>query len=205
MFTPRRVVSWMAVGVVTDDRFENDELVARVRAGDAEAIRAVWNRYHTRLLRFAARYVGSTDSAADLVQRVFLTLWVQRETLAPRMSLESHLFGAVRFQALRELKHERVVRRYVRATSARYAAEPAVAWHAGELAVEADETRAVVRQIVESLTPRVREIFLMHREDGLAPAEIASVLGISTQVVYNQIAKAVKALSTGLEAQLRGE
>ncbi|MDE1150055.1 MAG: sigma-70 family RNA polymerase sigma factor [Azospirillaceae bacterium] len=52
-----------------------------------------------------------------------------------------------------------------------------------------------VRQSIAQLPPRTREIFLMHRLDGLKYHEIAARLGISQSAVEKHIAKAALALA----------
>ncbi|MXO65219.1 RNA polymerase sigma factor [Altericroceibacterium endophyticum] len=55
----------------------------------------------------------------------------------------------------------------------------------------AQERLARVREGLDRLTPRTREIFLMHRLDGLKYREIAQELGISMSAVEKHIAKAM--------------
>lgn len=51
----------------------------------------------------------------------------------------------------------------------------------------------------EGLTPRQREIFVMRMEDEKPFKEIASELGISEQVVRNQLTSAMKAIREALK------
>jgi RNA polymerase sigma factor (sigma-70 family) len=52
-----------------------------------------------------------------------------------------------------------------------------------------------IKQGLDQLTPRTREIFLMHRLDGLKYREIADVHGITMSAVEKHIAKAVQFLA----------
>jgi RNA polymerase sigma factor (sigma-70 family) len=56
-----------------------------------------------------------------------------------------------------------------------------------------------VRQGLETLNSRTREIFLMHRLDGRRHREIAASLGISCSAVEKHIAKAASFLTTWTE------
>jgi len=56
-----------------------------------------------------------------------------------------------------------------------------------------------VRERLAALSPRTREVFLMHRVDGLKYREIAAQLGISQSAVEKHIAKAVLSLMNGTE------
>lgn len=56
-----------------------------------------------------------------------------------------------------------------------------------------------LRAGVEQLTPRTREVFLMHRLDGRKYREIAAELGISQSAVEKHVAKAVATLTEWME------
>ena len=56
-----------------------------------------------------------------------------------------------------------------------------------------------VQRALDRLTPRTREIFLMHRLDGMRYREIARHLGISESAVEKHIAKALLLLTGGTE------
>ena len=55
-----------------------------------------------------------------------------------------------------------------------------------------EELRRQVNQILESLPPRCREVFVLSRLKGLRNREIADLMGISEQAVKNQISKALR-------------
>ena len=66
-------------------------------------------------------------------------------------------------------------------------------------ALEVQERLARVRAGLNELSPRTREIFLMHRLDGLKYLEIAGKLSISVSAVEKHIARAMQFLSEWTE------
>jgi len=58
-------------------------------------------------------------------------------------------------------------------------------------AIELEQTRAQYRASVEALPTRTREVFLLHRLQGLAYKEIAEQLGISIRTVEWHVAEAI--------------
>ncbi|HEY0680790.1 MAG TPA: sigma-70 family RNA polymerase sigma factor [Steroidobacter sp.] len=62
-------------------------------------------------------------------------------------------------------------------------------------ALEAHERLARVRAGLKELSPRTREVFLMHRFDGLKYVEIAEKLSISVSAVEKHIARAMQFLA----------
>jgi RNA polymerase sigma-70 factor (ECF subfamily) len=178
-------------------------LVEQLRAGSPAAFRAVWDRDHTRLAAFAYRYLASQDAAADVVQDVFVALWERHAQIELRGSLAAYLYGMVRYIAMDARKHERVAQRYEARVAAAYAAAPAVARNLGMDTLDVEALQQTLARVVAALPPRTREIFVMSREDGLAPGAIASVLRISPQVVYNQLSRALRALHEALAMDAR--
>jgi len=58
-------------------------------------------------------------------------------------------------------------------------------------AIELEQTRALYRASVDALPRRTREVFLLHRLDGLAYKDIAAHLGISIRTVEWHVAEAI--------------
>ena len=50
-------------------------LIARMRAGDKDAMTAVYDRYRGIVYAVALRVLGNTTAAEDVLQEVFLRLW----------------------------------------------------------------------------------------------------------------------------------
>jgi RNA polymerase sigma-70 factor (ECF subfamily) len=50
-------------------------LIARMRAGDKDAMAAVYDRYRGIVYAVALRVLGNTTAAEDVLQEVFLRLW----------------------------------------------------------------------------------------------------------------------------------
>jgi RNA polymerase sigma-70 factor (ECF subfamily) len=182
------------------EHFDDDHFVIRIREGDESAFRELWERYHARLVRFARRYVHTDEAAVDVVQDMFFAVWVGRATLAPRTSVAAYLYRSVWHRAQQVVRHAQVERRYAMRVIAQSKTDPVGEPNAGEATVEADDRRALIDRLTARMTPRVREIFLMSREDGLTAPQIAAALNISTQVVYNQLSKAAKLMAEGLAA-----
>lgn len=65
--------------------------------------------------------------------------------------------------------------------------------------LEARERLARVRVGLERLPPRTREVFLMHRVEGMKLREISASLGISQSAVEKHVAKAVLFLTEWMD------
>jgi len=174
-------------------------LVRAVAEGDREAFATVFRHWYPPIVRFVRRYVRRIDVAEDIAQDVFIAVWERRSDLDPSRSFRAYLYTIARNRALNVVAHNRLVsavtveaddtRDGIPITTVAATSEPGPAE-----TVEFSELIRIAESRVMTLSPRLREIYHLTRHEGLAPAEVAQVLGSSIQTVYKQIAQIVKAL-----------
>jgi len=70
-----------------------EELVARVRHGDEEAFRLIFDRYSRPLISFIYDMVGSRELAEDLTQETFVRAYKSLGALRDETKLSTWLFG----------------------------------------------------------------------------------------------------------------
>jgi RNA polymerase sigma-70 factor (ECF subfamily) len=165
------------------------DLLARLRGGDHAAFDAIFRQWYEPVVRSANRVLHDPGVAEELSQDIFLELWRRRGSLAPDSSVAGYLLQAVRNRALNHLRHLQVQRKsavYVEALS-----EPAE--HA-DAETQAGELRDAIRDAIEALPPRTREVFLMSRERNLRYSEIAEQLGVTVKAVEANMSRALRQL-----------
>lgn len=177
------------------------EYVARIRREDVGGLEALMRAYAEELTNLALLTVHRMDLAQDAVQNVFIALWERRSELAIEGSVPAYLYRAVRNQAVTLLRHERAEQHAYEVVEHAYVVGEIVSWNEGETRIEADELDAEVQRVLDTLQPQVREIFLMHRLQGMSYAEIASVLGISVVTVRSQMSRAVTRIGRAVEGR----
>jgi RNA polymerase sigma-70 factor, ECF subfamily len=171
------------------DTVTDRELLDRLRQGDRDAFDTVFRAHYPTLVGVAERIAGERAVAEELAQDVMLELWRRHATLAVDESLRAYLVRAARNRALNHLRHERMKVR----TAPRAAGETVSHPEAPSNLAEA-EIDAAVREAVNALPERCREVFELSRGQGLRYAEIASALGISVKTVEAQMGKALRVL-----------
>lgn len=146
-----------------------------------------------RLRRFVRGRVATREDAEDVIQEAYLR--VLRYSADHAVESQERLL----FSAAKNLAVDSRRRRFVRTrTATDYAVLEACAqtWPDAHEVVYASQRLNKVETAVAQLPPRCREVFLIHRLDGLSYSQIAVQLGISVSAVEKHMARACLLLDT---------
>lgn len=147
-------------------------MLDRLRKGDTESFRIVFEENAPLFLAFARRLLRDADAAEDVVQNVFMRLWIGRERIDPERGLRNYLLVAVRNEIYCYLRMAFQARR----ESQTPVREPEDSTLGQDSELSARELQQVVDQVVDHMPSRRREIFLLSRRQHLSNAEIARQL-----------------------------
>jgi RNA polymerase sigma-70 factor (ECF subfamily) len=170
------------------------KLLRRLRNGDEKAFEQIYQDYSSALIGFAGSRLETLAEAKDVVQDVFMSLWIKREVLQINVSLQSYLYTAIRYKVIDHIR-KNVQRDY-------YAKAVSHLKPQSENTVYDDifykELNGLMDSEIGKLPLRTREVFLMSRKRHLSIAEIATQLNVSEQTVKNQLTTALKKLRPAL-------
>jgi len=82
-------------------------LVGQAQAGDQSAFELLVSRYHCPLVSYIRGFLKDDDQAYDVVQHVYLQLYVSLPILLTNVSLKGWLFQVARNRCLDELRRRR--------------------------------------------------------------------------------------------------
>lgn len=152
------ILDWIAVG--TPDRtWPDDRLVSACQRGDDRAWNALIEKYKNLIYSIPFRYGAQAEDAADIFQAVWIDLYAELPRLRNVEALRSWLMTVTARHSLR-WKRRRGTRGEVELNDEYVATLDAEAPLAPE-AMEAAETRQLVREAVFSLPERCREMVRM--------------------------------------------
>jgi RNA polymerase sigma-70 factor, ECF subfamily len=98
-----------------EDRYRDDPvtadsvLVQQARSGDQEAFEALVSRYKKALFGLIYHYVGEPHEVEDILQQVWLQLYLSLATLRPYVQIKPWLFTVARNRSLDFLRHKHVL------------------------------------------------------------------------------------------------
>jgi len=173
----------------------DEELVERIRTGDRDAFEALYLRLYPTIFRFAVRGATSVDHADDIVQDVFVDLWMRRTTLVVQTSIVAYVMGAIRNALRHRMRHAAIAGR-VHDIWHTLGASPALSrpipWPDED--AEHAEIQQRLANAIAALPPRQRLAMLLHWQDGLTSGEIADVMEVSDRVARKFLSKGLETL-----------
>ncbi len=157
----------------------------------------LYNRVCTRAVRFAEWFLQDHDAAWDAVQVTAFKFFKTWDRLAPEQKTEQYFIRAVHHRVIEHLRREH---KYVELSEE---IERELA-DAGELdppilaiASEVFSVEALIDRIARAFPLRVREVWVLCREQEFTYPEIADTLGISEVTVRRHMSRAVDVLRKG--------
>ena len=163
--------------------------------------------YYPTPVRFAKEFVVLEEDAENITQDVFTDLWERRDAIDHIENVNAYLFRLVRNRCLDYLKHKVFEQKYAENVQASFEIELNLKlqsldrFDVSDIS-EGNETERLVRDAINSLPKRCRDIFLLSRMKGLKYREISEKLGISVNTVECQMGIALKKLRVKLNVCL---
>ncbi len=181
------------------------ELVIALQSGDLQALGVLYDRHQQLVYRTAFAITGDAETAADLLQDVFLRLHRFAHRIDPRRPLEPWLYRMTANLAYSWLKRRK---RWLQPL------EGVMEWFGGgprrrmlQQRVERSAEWERVRLAMLKLPPQQRIVVVMYYINELSLQEIAAVLEIPVGTVKSRLHYGRQALrkALGLEGEVLSE
>ncbi|EHQ28745.1 RNA polymerase sigma factor [Mucilaginibacter paludis] len=176
------------------DRLSDLELTKRLRSGDDDAFREIYQRYDKPLYLYAYHKLGSKEEARDVIQDVFAWLLDHRENIDLKTTLSGYLYQSVLHKVFNIFKHQKVLEKYA---NEEYTYTDIESKETDYLIREKDII-AMVEKEIALMPPRMREIYTLRSKNYMTNKQIAEQLGIAEATVATQIKRAMKHLRVKL-------
>lgn len=173
---------------------EQAALLARVVAGDQSAAAALTDLIAPRVLRYAARMLGSREEAEDVTQEAMLRLW----KMAPDWQAGLAEPATWVFRVARNLCTDRLRRRRPMVPELPDLPDPALGQDARLMrAARAHALEAALLDLPE----RQREAVILRHLEGLSNPEIAAILMVGVEAVESLTARGKRRLTAILAGE----
>jgi RNA polymerase sigma-70 factor (ECF subfamily) len=169
------------------------ELLCRLAQGDQKALSLIYQQYWQCLFISAFNVLKDKKACEDIIQEIFLQLWLRREHLHIQESLKGYLLAATRYQVFRCIRQAMRQKEAINALATKQ--KPA---HTESNLLQ-KELLQKVEAVVSVLPEKCRMIYRLSREEYLTHKEISERLHISPKTVENQLTIALRRLRHSLE------
>ena len=165
------------------------DLFVQLMHGSETAFTQIYQRFHSILHSVVLRFIKDEEVAKDMLQQVFLSLWENRENLAPDTNLKNYLFTLTKNRIINYLRHENMaLQRHYEWAQMRESDE---SWM--EKMVKEGQL-ARLQELIDRLPEQQKRICLYKINDRMSNRQIAQEMGISIQTVKNQYSTTLKKL-----------
>lgn len=170
----------------------DDEVVARVKAGDTALFEVLMRRYNQRLYRVARSVLGNDSEAEDVMQEAYVRAYAHLDQFAGRSAFSTWLTKIAVYEALAR------ARRSGRLDTVAIAPEPddqeTVALASDDRDPERQmfdhEVKTLLEAAIDGLPRDYRSVFAFREIEGMDTAETAECLGVSEEVVKTRLHRA---------------
>lgn len=177
---------------------EERVLVERIQQKDKTAFELIFNYYYAGLVVYCTQFTAEREEAESIVQDFFVQVWTNSSTIDASLSLKNYSFSAIKNRSLNFLKHKKIQEKYVKETL--HLSETNLLYDP-DLYISS-ELQERIKQAVDALPEKCREVFIMNRFKGIKNDEIAETLNISKRTVETHISNALKVLRHELKDYL---
>jgi RNA polymerase sigma-70 factor (ECF subfamily) len=186
---PAASLQWPAAELVT---LTDEEVVDRVRGGDAALFEVLMRRYNERLYRTARAVLGTDEEAEDVVQQSYVSAFQHLAQFAGRARFSTWLTRIVLNEAYaRARRRGRLVQApWDASEEERFVAEPSSPGPSPEVAAAHGELRGLLETAIETLPMHYRVVFVMRSVELMNTADTAACLDLSEEAVKTRLHRA---------------
>jgi RNA polymerase sigma factor (sigma-70 family) len=181
-------------GFVADDSF----LWNSFRQGNTEAFEVIYKRYSNSMYNYGMHLFMDKTLVEDSIQDVFVEIWNRKQFLSETTSIKFYLLKALKHKALRKLLTENKYELQFLVDGFPLQLEDSAET---KLIVEQSTSHVseMVKQAVQELPERQREIIEQRFYRNLSPNEISSSMKLSIDSTYTLLSRAIRELRKNLK------
>ncbi|CAL1516804.1 RNA polymerase sigma-70 factor [Chitinophaga sp. MM2321] len=173
-------------------------LLSKVAEGDENAFGQLFKSYYNQLGDFVMRITESEPLTQEIVQDVFLKIWINRDSLLAVNSFKAYLLVVARnhtFNCLKQIAKEKYQKNEWIKTALQHADSNV------EGSSDSNPDR-LIDEAIDLLPPQQKKVYMLSRREGKKHLEIASEMNISLETVKKHMVLALRFLKTYLRAHI---
>lgn len=186
----------------TGSLLTDEEVIARVRAGETELYEILMRRHNRRLYRVILSILKNQGETEEVMQEAYVRAYEHLDRFEGRSSFATWLTRIAIHEAFGRMRFRK---RFVEPASSDRGKEPMEQFESNENNPEELYLKRKIGDVLEDLLKKLPEkyrlVFVMREVEGLSTRETASCLGIEEEAVKTRLFRARALLRRGLNAR----
>jgi RNA polymerase sigma-70 factor (ECF subfamily) len=169
--------------------YNEKELLFRIAEGDENAFAALFNLYSTPLSLIALRMLHDEPAKQEVMQEVFIKLWLNRDRLKDVQHPGAWLRKITIHECLQHLRKTSLYNNKLDDLE-----QDSASFNQALHTISVKEIQQAVKHALQIMPPQRRAIYQLSREKGMTTKEIAAHLGLSDGYVRNALSAALQTI-----------
>jgi RNA polymerase sigma-70 factor (ECF subfamily) len=165
------------------------------------SFKRLYQFYYSQLFWFAKSIVKTEEAAEEIVDDVFLNLWMQRARLTDISNFGSYCYVSVKNKSLTLVSKNKLNQVNIDDIQVEIADPSAT----GEDKLICADTTRVINNTLNMLSGQCKVVFKLVKEDGLKYREVAELLDLSVKTVEYHMGNALKQVANGIAASQKNK
>jgi RNA polymerase sigma-70 factor (family 1) len=176
---------------------DNDEIavINKMKKGDFKAFEMLYEKYFNTLLLFTLKLVKVRVEAEEIVQNLFLKVWLRRESVDENQNFKAYIYRIAINDVYNYTRKRTIERAYQEHLKNRFEESDQKTMDD----IYFSDMQFRIGKLVEKMPPQRRQIFQMNKEQGLTNEEISIVLNLSKRTVENHMYRAISFLKQNIK------
>ena len=172
----------------TDRLFNEKELVALVAEGAESAFAILFDHYRNKVYGLALKLTHSTTIAEEIVEEVFLKIWVKRPGLGDIHNFQAYLYTITRNDVYKVLKQIAQNYKVILLTEDIHS----LSHNNTDNYIMEKEYSLLLKKAIDRLPKQQKQVYTLIKEQGLKREEAADFLQLQPETVKFHLAQAMK-------------
>ncbi len=162
------------------------QLIQNLQKDDKKSFDELFERYYDQCYMYVSALVKDIDATQDIIQNVFLKIWLGRMRLNASRPFKNYLFIAIRNESFTYLQRKCNCQKEELSIDMQDIDQNIID------NLVSKEIEIIVNQTVKEMPPQRQEVFVRSRLKGMAIAEIAEEMNLSPRTVERHLYLALK-------------
>ncbi|MEO6549377.1 MAG: RNA polymerase sigma-70 factor [Ferruginibacter sp.] len=176
-------------------------LLPLIAKGDEIAFKQLYDQYFTRLSAYVFKLCKSASITEDVLQEVFIKLWLNRSVCTPIESAEAYILSIAKnttIDWLRKLSRQTTL-------IVDLSTQVAECGNAAENKLSLENLESLITKALSQLSSQKQQVFQLSKVVGFSHDEIADELHLSKSTVKNHLSETLKHIRKHLQPGVASE